>query len=170
MNIKISSLQGDTVFLLPALTSLCVQHFFPPLIMWQAIFNICLNIFCILLWSREQFSEACPRIALPWQWQQRRRAQLSHLAAARARAGAAAAELSRAGLHRAGTRAWSTWSCRQPQPHVRLNVKSSSWHQPAHGGAAHSHPHVGGQRSGNSRREPLASGREGVPAAPGDGL
>lgn len=42
MNIKISSLQGDTVFLLPALTSLCVQHFFPPL--------SCDRLFLIFAW------------------------------------------------------------------------------------------------------------------------
>lgn len=93
MNIKISSLEGDTVFLLPALTSLCVQHFFPPVIMWQAIFNICLNIFCISLWSRKQFCEACPQSALPWQ--QQCRAQLFHLSAIWALAGSGR---SRAGL------------------------------------------------------------------------
>lgn len=66
--------------------------------MWQAIFNICLNIFCILLWSREQLSEACPRTALPRQRQQRRRAQRSRLGAGRARAGGGR---SGAGLSRA---------------------------------------------------------------------
>lgn len=64
VNIKIRSLEGETAFLFLALTSLVCSALFS-VIMWQAIFNICLNISCIFLWSRKQFRAACLHIAFP---------------------------------------------------------------------------------------------------------
>lgn len=85
VNIKISSLEGDTVFLLLELTRLVRSAFFSPVIMWQAIFNICLNRFCIFLWSRKQFCEACLHVASPLPRQSR--AKLFHFTAISASAG-----------------------------------------------------------------------------------
>lgn len=155
-NIKIRSLEGETAFLLLALTSL-VHAALSSVIMWQAIFNICPNISCIFLWSGKQFRAACLHTAFPSPPRSGGAAfpfppQFGHqLAAAGARSRACCSGTSRTG-HGHVPPAHGHAGNHHPEPHVRVNVKSGSRYQPAWR-FSRSFPcrHVGERRSGNSQ-------------------
>ena len=84
VNIKIRSQRRHSV-LPPSINKACAFSTFFPVIMWWAIFNICLNVFCIFLWSRKQFCEVCLHTAFPLPWQSI--AKLFHFTAISALAG-----------------------------------------------------------------------------------
>lgn len=157
-NIKIRSFERDTVFLLLALTRLVRSALFPLVIMWQAIFNICQNIFCIFLLIQKAACEACLDIACPLQrtelrfstWLQFRHRLVMAGARSHARVPAAVAQAVLSSLHRGLPRARSTWWC------IQSLTWESMWRaalvQPA-GRFSRSFPcyHVGHQRWGSAR-------------------